>query len=76
MVTCCRYKEGKYQENMEKFVICNSSPLDADVSFCLLNDSKGETYLLDPPTMLLKPSEQQVKRTVLSLNIKLFHVDV
>jgi len=45
---------------MEKFVICNSSPLDADVSFCFLNDNKGDTYLLDPPTMLLRSSEQQV----------------
>ena len=45
---------------MEKFVMCNSSPLDADVTFSFLNDTKAETYLLDPPAMLLKPSERQV----------------
>jgi hypothetical protein len=45
---------------MEKINIVNSSPLDAEVTFCFLNDSKGDTYLLDPPSMSLKPSEQQV----------------
>jgi len=45
---------------MEKFVICNSSPLDADVSFSFLNDSKGDTFLLDPAAMFLKPSQQEV----------------
>lgn len=52
-----RYREGKYPENMETFSILNTSPLEADISFCFLNDSKGETYLLEPPTMLLKPGE-------------------
>lgn len=56
----CRYKQGRYPENMEKFIMCNSSPLDADVSFSFLSDVKGETYLLDPPTMQLRPSERQV----------------
>ena len=71
-----RYKEGKYPENMEKFMMCNSSPLDADVSFCFLNDSKADTYLLDPPTMFLKPSEQQVpvKAIFQLLNINFFTV--
>jgi hydrocephalus-inducing protein len=55
-----RYKEGKYPENMEKLVILNTSPLDAEITFCFLNDSKAETYLLDPPNMTLKPGEQQV----------------
>ncbi|XP_074644164.1 hydrocephalus-inducing protein homolog [Tubulanus polymorphus] len=52
-----KYKEGKYPENMETFTILNTSPLEADINFCFLNDSKGETYLLDPPNMILKPSE-------------------
>ena len=56
-----RYKDGKYPENMEKFVISNSSPLEADVSFCFLNDNKADTFLLDPPTTLLKPAQQQVE---------------
>jgi len=45
---------------MEKLVISNSSPLDADVTFCFLNDNKADVYFLDPPTMFLKPSEKQV----------------
>ncbi|KAK6174452.1 hypothetical protein SNE40_017727 [Patella caerulea] len=52
-----KYKEGKYPENMATLTILNTSPLEADISFCYLNDSKGETYLLEPPTMVLKPGE-------------------
>jgi len=64
---------------MEKFVICNSSPLDADVSLCFLNDSKGDIYLLDPPTMFLKPSERQVaagnsEYFILSVNVTSFYI--
>ena len=54
-----RYREGKYPENMETFTILNTSPLEADLSFCFLHDSKAETYLLEPPTMLLKPGESE-----------------
>ncbi|XP_035827636.1 hydrocephalus-inducing protein [Aplysia californica] len=52
-----KYREGKYPENMETFTVLNTSPLEADISFCFLHDSKAETYLLEPPTMLLKPGE-------------------
>ena len=52
-----RYKDGKYPENMEIFNIHNTSPLEADISFCFLNDSKGDTFLLEPPTACLKPGE-------------------
>ncbi|KAL3860158.1 hypothetical protein ACJMK2_010318 [Sinanodonta woodiana] len=54
-----KFKEGKYPENMEKMTIMNTSPLDADINFCFLNDSKGETFLLDPPSMMLKSNESQ-----------------
>ena len=57
---CFRYKEGKYPENMEKLTILNTSPLDADISFCFQVDSKAETFLLEPPTMQLKPGQQEV----------------
>ncbi|XP_053402100.1 hydrocephalus-inducing protein homolog isoform X11 [Mercenaria mercenaria] len=53
-----RYKEGRFPEHMETLTIKNTSPLDADISFCYLHDSKGETFLLDPPTMMLKPGDQ------------------
>ena len=39
----------------------NTSQLEADINFCFLNDSKGDTFLLDPPTMLLKPGAKQVR---------------
>ena len=55
-----RYKEGKYAENMEKIVICNTSPLEADVSFCFQQDSTAATFIIDPPSMKLKPGESQV----------------
>ena len=55
-----RYKEGKYPENMEKIVVCNTSPLEADVSFCFQQDSTAATFILDPPNMKLKPGESQV----------------
>lgn len=55
-----RYKEGKYPENTENIVISNTSPLDADISFCFQNDSTAATFILDPPNMKLKPGESQV----------------
>lgn len=55
-----RYKEGKYPENMEKIVVCNTSPLETDVSFCFQQDSTAATFILDPPSMKLKPGESQV----------------
>ncbi|XP_056138426.1 hydrocephalus-inducing protein homolog [Lampris incognitus] len=54
-----RYKERKYPENTERFLIHNNSALDAEVQFCFQNDTKATTYLLDPPTMTLKPDQKQ-----------------
>ena len=61
METGCRYKEGRYPENMETLTISNTSPLEADVSFCFLHDSRADTFLLDPPSMILKSGETQVR---------------
>ncbi|XP_073785286.1 hydrocephalus-inducing protein homolog isoform X1 [Danio rerio] len=55
-----RYKEGKYPENMEKFVIHNNSQMDAEIQFCFQHDSKATTFLLDPPNMTLKTNERKV----------------
>ncbi|XP_033625714.1 hydrocephalus-inducing protein homolog [Asterias rubens] len=52
-----RYKECKYPENMEKLTINNSSPLDAEVTFCFQHDGNATTFLMDPPAMSLKPGE-------------------
>ncbi|KAJ8272065.1 hypothetical protein COCON_G00109240 [Conger conger] len=54
-----RYKEGTYPENMEKLVMHNCSQLDTEVHFCFQHDTKATTFLLDPPSMTLKPNEKQ-----------------
>ncbi|XP_075181569.1 hydrocephalus-inducing protein homolog [Anomaloglossus baeobatrachus] len=54
-----KYKAGQYPENMEKVTICNVSPLDSDITFCFQYDMKAATFILDPPTMSLKPGEKQ-----------------
>ncbi|XP_044126636.1 hydrocephalus-inducing protein homolog [Bufo gargarizans] len=54
-----KYKAGQYPENMEKVTICSVSPLESEVTFCFQNDMKAATFILDPPTMSLKPSEKQ-----------------
>ncbi|XP_033896012.3 hydrocephalus-inducing protein-like [Acipenser ruthenus] len=54
-----RYKEGKYPENMEKLTIQNNSPFDTEIFFCFQHDMKATTFLLDPPTISLKPNEKQ-----------------
>ncbi|XP_066494024.1 hydrocephalus-inducing protein-like [Tiliqua scincoides] len=55
-----KYKATRYPNHFEKLTIYNTSPLDADVHFCFQHDFKAVTYLLDPPTMTLKPNEHQV----------------
>lgn len=52
-------KAGRFPQHTERLSILNTSPLDADVSFCFLEDSKGDTFMLDPPMMMLKPGESQ-----------------
>ncbi|XP_049928998.1 hydrocephalus-inducing protein homolog isoform X2 [Epinephelus moara] len=54
-----RYKENRYPENTERLVIHNNSGLEAEVQFCFQHDSQATTYLLDPPTMTLKPAQKQ-----------------
>ncbi|XP_059190373.1 hydrocephalus-inducing protein homolog [Centropristis striata] len=54
-----RYKENRYPENTERLVIHNNSGLEAEVQFRFQHDSQATTYLLDPPTMTLKPDQKQ-----------------
>ncbi|XP_029289106.1 hydrocephalus-inducing protein homolog [Cottoperca gobio] len=54
-----RYKENRYPENTERLVIHNNSGLEAEVQFSFQHDSQATTYLLDPPTMTLKPDQKQ-----------------
>ncbi|KAI3370851.1 hypothetical protein L3Q82_007368 [Scortum barcoo] len=54
-----RYKENRYPENTEMLVIHNNSGLEAEVQFRFQHDAQASTYLLDPPSMTLKPDQKQ-----------------
>ncbi|XP_075327326.1 hydrocephalus-inducing protein homolog [Odontesthes bonariensis] len=54
-----RYKENRYPENTERLVVHNNSNLEAEVQFCFQHDTQASTYLLDPPTMTLKPDQKE-----------------
>ncbi|XP_039242730.1 LOW QUALITY PROTEIN: hydrocephalus-inducing protein-like, partial [Pipra filicauda] len=53
------YKAQNCPDNSEKLTILNDSPMEAEVHFSFENDSKGETFLLDPPSMRLQPKEKK-----------------
>ncbi|XP_027525909.1 hydrocephalus-inducing protein-like [Corapipo altera] len=53
------YKAQNCPGNSEKLTILNDSPMEAEVHFSFENDSKGETFLLDPPGMRLQPKEKK-----------------
>ncbi|KAJ7406687.1 hypothetical protein WISP_132183 [Willisornis vidua] len=53
------YKAQNCPGNCEKITILNNSPMEAEVHFSFENDGKAETFLLDPPSMMLKPNEKQ-----------------
>uniref|UniRef100_A0A4X2JPP9 HYDIN axonemal central pair apparatus protein n=1 Tax=Vombatus ursinus TaxID=29139 RepID=A0A4X2JPP9_VOMUR len=55
-----KYKAIQFPDNMEKLTILNNSPLTAEVTFIFQYDIKASTYILDPPSMTLKPNEKQV----------------
>ncbi|KAK2918189.1 hydrocephalus-inducing protein homolog [Channa argus] len=54
-----RYKENKYPENTERLMIHNNTGLEAEVHFHFQHDTQATTYLLNPPTMTLKPDQKQ-----------------
>ncbi|XP_068943597.1 hydrocephalus-inducing protein homolog [Petaurus breviceps papuanus] len=55
-----KYKAVQFPDNMEKLTILNNSPMTAEVTFLFQHDVKASTYILDPPSMILKPNEKQV----------------
>lgn len=55
-----RYKAQHYPSNGEKIAILNITPFEAEVHFFFERDLKADTFLLDPPSMRLKPYEKQV----------------
>ncbi|XP_054856814.1 hydrocephalus-inducing protein homolog [Eublepharis macularius] len=54
-----KYKANRSPNHFENITILNISPLECEVTFCFQHDYKAVTYLFDPPTMSLKPNEQQ-----------------
>ena len=56
----CRYKEGRYPENMETVTISNISMMEVNVLFYFQRDHNATTFLLDPPDMTLQPGESKV----------------
>jgi hypothetical protein len=47
---------------METLTILNNSPMVVEAYFCFQNDTKANTYFLEPVNMILKPNEKQVRR--------------
>lgn len=56
----CRYKEGRYPENLESLTISNTSFMNVEVSFFFHKDCNGSTYLLNPRSMRLEPGQSRV----------------
>ncbi|KAM9269036.1 LOW QUALITY PROTEIN: hydrocephalus-inducing protein homolog [Cariama cristata] len=54
------YKVLWHPSNCEKIAILNVTPLEAEVHFYLERDLKGSTFILEPPSMRLKPNEKQL----------------
>ncbi|KAM6294461.1 hydrocephalus-inducing protein homolog [Aegotheles albertisi] len=57
-----RYKALDNCSNCEKITILNITPWEAVVHFFFEHDLKADTFLLDPPSMRLKPNEEQELR--------------
>lgn len=55
-----RSKALCHPSNYEKITILNVTPLEAEVHFSFERDLRAETFLLEPPSMKLKPNEKQV----------------
>ncbi|XP_058702204.1 hydrocephalus-inducing protein-like [Poecile atricapillus] len=53
------YKAQNCPGNSENITILNNSPVDVEVQFSFEDDEKAETFLLDPPSMTLKPKKKQ-----------------
>ncbi|XP_077642562.1 hydrocephalus-inducing protein homolog [Lonchura striata] len=53
------YKAQNCPSNSENITILNNSPMNIEVQFSFENDGEAATFLLDPPSMALKPKEKQ-----------------
>ena len=50
--------QSKHPENMEDLTILNDSPLPAKVNFKFKDDNTANTFLLEPPSLLLTPGQK------------------
>ena len=50
--------QSKHPENMEDLTILNDSPLPAKVNFKFKEDNTANTFLLEPPSLLLTPGQK------------------
>lgn len=55
-----RYKALDYPSNCETITILNVTPLEVEAHFSFERDLKADTFLVEPPSMRLKPNEKQV----------------
>ncbi|XP_063024390.1 hydrocephalus-inducing protein-like [Melospiza melodia melodia] len=53
------YKALNCPGNSQHITILNNSPMHIEVHFSFENDGEAETFLLDPPSLTLKPKEKQ-----------------
>ncbi|XP_030138182.4 hydrocephalus-inducing protein homolog isoform X2 [Taeniopygia guttata] len=53
------YKCQNCPRNSENITILNNSPMDVEVRFSFENAAEAATFLLDPPSMALKPKKKQ-----------------
>lgn len=54
------FREVCGTNNIDKFVICNPTPLETYITFSLVKDDIGQIYSFDPKRMILQPGEKQV----------------
>ncbi|CAF1632179.1 unnamed protein product, partial [Didymodactylos carnosus] len=54
-----RIRAGIYPSNLESITISNTSPMDADILFCFLNEVEVSkvAFFIEPTEMVLKPGE-------------------
>lgn len=70
-----RCREGKFLDYQETLNIQNVTPLEAEVSFCFLDDGSEKVdpcFFLEPSELSLKPNESKVIETHYNLLNPLF----
>lgn len=69
----CRYREGRYPDNMEKLCIINTSAIVCNATFCFEHDTNYTTFTLDPPGMTLQPGQSKVGHHLAATSLQDIH---